>query len=60
MKFGLGVMCYFKDGAPEPEGTVIFDTWPEIGDEVVLSDNKIWIITSVSEYGCWPVHVKRK
>ena len=50
MKFGLYTICEFDDYAPEPEGTVIYDELPpKIGTEVVLSDKKVWIVTSFDE-----------
>ena len=61
MRIGLGVMCEYENDAPEPEGTVIFDGWPKVGDEVVLpSDGKTWVITGFSEHGAYPVIVKMK
>ncbi len=61
VKIGLGVMCEYENNAPEPEGTVIFNGWPKVGDEVILpSDGKVWVITRIREYDCYPVIVRRK
>lgn len=61
VKIGLGVMCEFDDEAPEPEGTVIFNKWPKVGDEIVLpSDGKVWIITKIKEHDSYPVVVRRR
>ncbi len=61
VKIGLGVMCEYENDAPEPEGTVIFDGWPRVGDEVILpSDGKVWVITRIRKYGSYPVIVRQK
>ena len=61
MKIGLGVMCEYEDCAPEPEGTVVFDSWPKVGDEVVLpSDGLTWVITEIQEHSSYPVIVRRR
>ncbi len=62
MKFGIGVMCCFDDEAPEPEGTVLFEGWPKVDDEVVLCDGNIWIIIEIDDENgsSYPVKVKRK
>ena len=50
MKYGIFVTCYYKGGhAPEPEGNVIFDHYPKIGDRKILSDGKIWEVFQVYE-----------
>ncbi len=60
-KVGLGVMCEYDDDAPEPEGTVFFNSWPKVGDEVVLpSDGKTWFITRIREHDSYPVIVRMK
>lgn len=60
MKFGLGVMCEYPDDAPEPEGTVIFNGMPKVGDKVVLpSDNKTWTVIRIDEYGSYPIVVAK-
>ncbi len=63
IKIGLGVMCEYDDDAPEPEGTVIFDSFPKIGDEVMLpSDGKVWIVTRIDDnpYSSYPIRCKEK
>lgn len=63
IKIGLGVMCEYDDDAPEPEGTVIFDCFPKIGDEVILpSDGKVWVVTSINPnpYASYPIICKEK
>lgn len=61
VRIGLGVMCEYDNDAPEPEGTVIFNDWPKVGDEVVLpSDGKVWIITRIEERDTYPVIVRQK
>jgi len=60
MKFGLYTICELDDEAPEPEGTIFYDELPpKIGTEVVLSDNKVWIVTQFREYNS-TVYVKLK
>lgn len=41
---GYMVWCDYEDGetAPEPEGTVFFDSEPKIGDLAKLSDGKTY------------------
>ena len=61
MKIGLGVMCEYPDDALEPEGTVLFDGWPKVGDDVVLPSNgKTWTIIRIDEHGSYPVIVRKK
>ncbi len=44
MKFGLWTVCEYDNDAPEPEGLVLYDTLPEPGTVVTLSDKKEWVV----------------
>ena len=50
VSYGIYVICWFgEDDAPEPEGTVIFDHYPKIGDQKILSDGHVYEVFRVHE-----------
>jgi len=58
ISYDVPVVCQFpnQDGFREPEGTVIVNRYPVVGDVLILSDKKEWIVVAVEgdpNY-CWP------
>lgn len=51
MIYGIYVICHYENDAPEPEGVVLFDRPPKIGDRKILCDGKTWEVFEVNENG---------
>lgn len=50
LSYGILVICHYgNDDCPEPEGTVIFDHYPKIGDRKILSNGKTYEVFQVYE-----------
>ena len=60
VKIAYPVICQFNDGFREPEGDVIFDSPPKVGDKMILSDKKEWIVVKVEKDYDWPKVIVEK
>lgn len=49
-KIAVPVWCEYEDGFREPEGDVITNRYPFIGEGMMLCDKRLWIVTAVE--GC--------
>ena len=56
IKYAVPVWCQYDDGYREPEGDVIVNRYPVVGDKLILCDKKEWVVVAVEgdPAHCWP------
>ena len=56
VKYAVPVWCQSEDGFREPEGDVVVDEYPKVGDELLLCDGKKWKVVAIEGDPelCWP------
>ncbi len=62
LMLAVPVWCQYDDGFREPEGDVLMEKYPKIGDELTLCDNKKWkvIVIEGNPVLCWPKVICKK